>query len=142
MLFMILSICVLIASAVIVALCYNYDYKPFFGNLGVQVVSTLILFVFIVVTIVASSILIYVKSTENYKYEVMLENKRSLEYRLDMMSNDENASVVEINSLYNDIYEYNMGIKSYKYWGNNLWFNWFYNSKIVEYGEYIEIKGD
>lgn len=140
MILTILSIILFVAFTVFASLGWNG--VKFFREDFVVILSTFLCGVFCLVSIVTGSIAIYTKSTENYKYEVMLENKQSLEYRLDMMSNDENASVVEINSLYNDIYEYNMRIKRYKYWGNNLWLNWFYNSKIVEYGKYIEIKGD
>jgi len=38
-----------------------------------------------------------------------------------------------------DIAEWNSGVTSAKYWGNNPWTNWFYSKEVIDKLQYIEI---
>lgn len=90
--------------------------------------------------VVMSGIFIATAARSNYDYEVLEAQRTSLELRLEKTENAPEDSIVEINSLYNDIYEYNMEVKSYKTWGNNPWTCWFYSRKCTNELKYIELK--
>ena len=96
-----------------------------------------ILFGFAVV--VMSGIFIATAARSNYDYEILEAQRVSLELRLEKTENAPEDSIVEINSLYNDIYEYNMEVKSYKTWGDNPWTCWFYSRKCTKELKYIEL---
>ena len=38
------------------------------------------------------------------------------------------------------VYEWNVEVYDEKYWGNNIWTNWFFNKKVVDSLEYINLE--
>lgn len=89
-------------------------------------------------------IVIGVKTTEDYNCERYMEKYESLQLRLETVeaaSEDGNiVSIQELNSIYDEIYSYNIDVKSYKHWANNIWTSWFYSKKVADEYKYIEIK--
>lgn len=69
-------------------------------------------------------------------YQNALYEKEVLEYRLEKEKNN----VVGNELLYNDIVEFNNGLRNEKIWSANPWTNWFNNKKIATI-DYIEIPG-
>lgn len=75
--------------------------------------------------------LLDVKFNENENYEKMLHQKITIEQRI------ENTEDVE--TLYEEIEEFNNKIEKHKKYCDNLWFNSFYSKKIATI-DYIQIK--
>lgn len=90
--------------------------------------------------IVMSIVMIVTAATTTYHAEVLTAERQSLELRLEKSIESPEDGIVEMNGLYRDIYEYNMKVKSYKYWGDNPWTNWFYGRKEVKESKYVELK--
>lgn len=67
-------------------------------------------------------------------YQNTLYEKEMLEYRIDNMEDN----IVGNEMLYNDIVEFNNGLRNVKKWANNPWTNWFYNQDIATI-DYIEL---
>lgn len=42
---------------------------------------------------------------------------------------------------YDSIIEFDKELRDTKYWGDNLWLNWFYNQKIIDGVDYISYDG-
>ena len=68
--------------------------------------------------------------------ENLVEQRNSIEYRLEQCDKDTNIMVN--GGVYQDLVEYNNTIRKYKKWSNNLWVNWFW-SKGPAALEYIEL---
>ena len=68
------------------------------------------------------------------KYQNAVYEKEMLEYRIEHM--EENITGNEM--LYNDIVEFNNGLRSIKKWANNPFTNWFYNQDIATI-DYVEL---
>ena len=66
-------------------------------------------------------------------YQNIMHEKEMLEYRIEHM--EENITGNEM--LYNDIVEFNNGLRNTKKWANNPWTNWFNNQDIASI-DYIE----
>ena len=107
---------------------------------AMAIAGILITGIFGFVVIVISGVSIAVAARSDYDYEILEAKRTSLELRLEKTENAPEDSIVEINSLYADIYKYNMEVKSYKTWGNNLWTCWFYSRKCTNELKYIELK--
>lgn len=89
--------------------------------------------------IVLSIAAIDINTRDDYRFERLEAKRASLELRLDEMECAPEKSIVEVNSLYSDIYSYNMEVKAYKYWNDSLWTNWLYSDKIANESKYVEI---
>ena len=76
---------------------------------------------------IISIMLVQIPKEINFEKTVMY--KEMIEYRLELMENDEIETYAEI-QLYNDIIEYNRFVMSHKKWSNNSWISWFYNKQI------------
>jgi hypothetical protein len=114
--------------------------KFYWDDDAAAVAGILITGIFGFAVVVMSGVFIATAARSNYDYEVLEAQRVSLELRLEKTENAPEDSIVEINSLYNDIYEYNMEVKSYKTWGNNPWTCWFYSRKCTEDLKYVELK--
>ena len=68
-------------------------------------------------------------------YENTIYERDVLEYRLERL--DENMTGNEL--LYNDIVEFNNGLRYTKKWADSPWYSWFFNQKIADI-EYIELE--
>lgn len=71
---------------------------------------------------------------KDVNYQNTLYEKEMLEYRIDNMEDN----IVGNEMLYNDIVEFNNGLRNVKKWANNPWTNWFYNQDIATI-DYIEL---
>lgn len=133
---------VLISSAILLTLTILYiisttrrdDWDP------ISVMCLVLLIVFLLTPI---GVVIGVKTTEDYNCEVNKVTYESLQLRLETIEDayeDGNIiSIQELNSIYNEIYNYNKYVKSYKHWANNIWTSWFYSKKVADEYKYIEI---
>lgn len=75
--------------------------------------------------------------TCDLNYQNALHEKEMLEYRIEHM--EENITGNEM--LYNDIVEFNNGLRNVKKWANNPWTNWFNNQGVASI-DYIELSMD
>ena len=107
-------------------------------------VSIMCLVLLIVIMLTPICVVIGIQATEDYNCEVNTATYESLQQRLEKIedaSEDGNIlSIQELNSIYAEIYSYNMSVRSYKHWANNIWTNWFYSKKVANELKYIEIK--
>lgn len=87
-----------------------------------------------VMGIVTGGISIGTAINEDIDYEKTIYERDVLEYRLEQL--DENMTGNEL--LYNDIVEFNNGLRHTKKWADNPWTSWFFNQKIADI-EYIEL---
>lgn len=113
----------------------NDDWDP---------VSISVLVLLIIILLTPICVVIGVQTTEDYNCEVNTATYESLQLRLEKIENaseDGNIlSIKELNSIYDEIYSYNLSVKSYKHWANNIWTSWFYSKKVANERKYIEIK--
>ena len=86
--------------------------------------------------IISATISLMVQIPKQKDYETALYERQVIEYRLENKS----ENVVGNELLYQDIVDYNNGLRSHKRYSDNFWLNWFYNEKIATI-EYIEIEG-
>ena len=114
--------------------------KFFWDEDAAAIAGAALTVIFGVAVLIMSVSIITVAARSNYDYEILEARRTSLELRLEKTENAPEDSIVEINSLYNDIYEYNMEVKSYKTWGNNPWTCWFYSRKCTKELKYIELE--
>lgn len=66
-------------------------------------------------------------STYDVEYQNTLHTKEMLEYRIEHMQDNITGNEM----LYNDIVEFNNGLRETKKWANNPWTNWFNNQDIA-----------
>ena len=88
-----------------------------------------------VALLICSSFAIITVCTKNIEFEKAACAKEMLEYRLE--NQEENLVGGEL--LYNDILEFNNGLKTHKKYSKNLFTNWYYNDKIAEM-DYIDYR--
>lgn len=100
------------------------------------VTGTVTGFVAIIALIFCVGVIISTKISADVSYQNKIHEREMLEYRIDNM--DEN--IVGNEMLYNDIVEFNNGLRSAKKWAYNPWVNWFYVKEIATI-DYIEIDG-
>lgn len=84
--------------------------------------------------IITGGIGIVTAINEDIDYEKTIYERDVLEYRLEQL--DENVTGNEL--LYNDIVEFNNGLRYTKKWVDSPWTSWFFNQKIADI-EYIEL---
>lgn len=87
----------------------------------------------IVVSLIAG---IYHLSANEIEYQNMVECKEAIEYRLDML--DENNNLMVNGGVYDDLVNYNNKLREYKTYSNNFWIGWFVTNKAAEL-DYIEL---
>lgn len=73
--------------------------------------------------------------TKDYKYEQLLHEKQTIEYRL------ENPELSGNELLYRDIVELNNEIRKHKTYAKSLWIGIFYNEKIASL-DYVLVDSD
>lgn len=94
--------------------------------------------VFISIILIVCSILITIDNcTVENTLAKKAEEKNAIEYRLKQIdTNDKNLLVN--GGVYSDIVEYNKKIHDYKYYGSNLFTNWFIPYKLTQL-DYISL---
>lgn len=91
--------------------------------------------------LVPIGVVIGINASGNHNAECLAAEYDSIQLRLDKSEQvSEKDSFVEINSLYKEVYEYNIRIKNTKRYGNSVWTNWFYSRAVVNNAKYIEIQ--
>lgn len=85
-------------------------------------------------TFICITCILCVQINKEVDYQNAIYEKEVLEYRIENMESDITGNEM----LYNDIVEFNNGLRSAKKWANNSWTNWFYNKDIatIDYVEY------
>lgn len=71
---------------------------------------------------------IYIKQLE---YESLIKQCQIISSEYEDVSK---ANVIQ------NVYEWNKEVYDAKYWADNLWTNWFYNQKVVDSLEYINLE--
>ena len=90
--------------------------------------------------VLCSTISLAALTDADLQYGNMLEQKAAIEYRLEHLEADNN--LVVNGGVYNDIVEYNNGVRYYRKWGrSNFWTGWFNPAPIDEL-EYIDLYKD
>lgn len=130
MLITILSITGLVTSLVILILIIKKFEENLFLHAGVFLVSI----VFLLALFISLCFIIETQVLKQRDYDLFLESKEALEYRL------ESEGLVGNEFLYKDILKFNRELRKVKYGVNSIWLNWFYNSKVAEI-EYIDYRG-
>lgn len=128
------SIVLLITGIILLVVSENthFDWSnAWYGVLGLFMT---VLSVFGVIISVVFSLVAQIPKQKDY--ETALYERQVIEYRLENKS----ENVVGNELLYQDIVDYNNGLRSHKRYSDNFWLNWFYNDKIATI-EYIEIEG-
>lgn len=97
-------------------------------GLAVSILGTIICVPNVIITHCNTNRKIYTKQLE-YESLVKQYQAASSEY--------ENISKVNV---IKDVYKWNENVYDAKYWSNSLWTNWFFNQKVVESLEYINLE--
>ena len=97
-------------------------------GLAISILGTIICVPNIIITHCNTNKKIYTKQLE-YESLVKQCQAASSEY--------ENISKV---SVIKDVYEWNEDVYNAKYWSKSLWTNWFFNQKVVDSLEYINLE--
>ena len=96
----------------------------------------LFLFAFgIIVLLSCGAMILDMNIDKDIDYQNMLEKRELIEYRLE----NKDRNFVSDGKLYNDIVEFNDGIRKVKEGANSPWTNWFYNDDIATI-DYIEVE--
>ena len=111
--------------------------KSYYYEFGIDFFGVLLITLGIVGCLFTGGFIIGNAATCELNYQNALHEKEMLEYRIDHM--EENITGNEM--LYNDIVEFNNGLRNVKKWANSLWTNWF-NNQYVASIDYIEIGGN
>lgn len=127
MIITILSVLLLIAGIILLAISHN-DVLFGCGLVGA--------FIGGIMTLVCIVLLLGKQINKEIDYQNALYEKEVLEYRIENMDNDITGNEM----LYNDIVEFNNELRSAKKWANNPFVNWFWNEDIatIDYVEYCE----
>lgn len=97
-------------------------------GLAVSILGTIICVPDVIITHCNTNKKIYTKQLE-YESLVKQCQAASSEY--------ENISKVNV---IKDVYKWNENVYDAKYWSNSLWTNWFFNQKVVDSLEYINLE--
>lgn len=81
--------------------------------------------------------IINTQANKDVYYQNVIYEKEMLEYRIDNMEDN----IIGNEMLYNDIVEFNNGLRSTKKWANSPWTNWMYNQDIATI-DYIELNSN
>ena len=69
--------------------------------------------------------------TKQLEYESLVKQCQTVSSNYEDVSK---ANVIQ------KVYEWNVEVYDEKYWGNNIWTNWFFNQKVVDSLEYINLE--
>ena len=69
--------------------------------------------------------------TKQLEYESLVKQCQTVSSNYEDVSK---ANVIQ------KVYEWNAEVYDEKYWGNNIWTNWFFNQKVVDSLEYINLE--
>lgn len=69
--------------------------------------------------------------TKQLEYESLVKQCQTVSSNYEDVSK---ANVIQ------KVYEWNVEVYDEKYWGNNIWTNWFFNKKVVDSLEYINLE--
>ena len=100
----------------------------------VEFIGILFLVIGIFASVFTCGFVIGNAATYDLNYQNALHEKEMLEYRIEHM--EENITGNEM--LYNDIVEFNNGLRNVKKWANNPWTNWFNNQGVASI-DFIEL---
>lgn len=139
MLIFIISFVLLVVGILLFAFSERIERKFCIDEDAVGITGVCVTLVFGFAVLAICGCFIGAATRATYDYEVLEAERVSLELRIDKMDEYPETAIVEANSLYRDVYEYNMKVKKQKYWGGNLWTNWFYGRKVVKDSKYIEL---
>ena len=125
---------VFLIGIVLLVLCfvfykiYNNSYSD--APIYISVTCGMLSIIILAISIIGG---ISCQVTKQKHYEKALYEKSVLEYRL-----ENEINTVGNEMLYNDIVEFNQGLKETKYYSKSFWFNW-YNNDLVADIDYIKI---
>ena len=101
----------------------GYFDEETFPLVGMFVIGTLLT--------ISLAVVLIVRITRDVEYEKMLNEREIIEYRLELIEQDELDTYAEI-QLYSDIVSYNRRIIDAQRWASNPWTSWFFNQKIAD----------
>lgn len=128
MLIILIAIGLLILGVVLINRSNYNDWADFIGIMLVVIMTF--------VVGICSIVIIGAQINKEVTYQNKLYEKEMLEYRIDNMEED----VVGNEMLYNDIVEFNNGLRNVKKWANNPFTNWFYIKDVATI-DYVELDG-
>lgn len=133
MIITLITIFVLIVGIALIVI-YNHSWRH---NDWMLSVGIALMMIGIFTLMITGFTIIYNQVTKDINYQNTLYEKEMLEYRIDNME----ENIVGNEMLYNDIIEFNNGLRSVKKWANNPWLNWFYNEDIaaIDYIDYVDL---
>ena len=131
MLIVLLAVIISCVSVIIVLSCE--DMSNWLGNIcAVVFIAQIMVMIFCVPFIIVAQCntnkKIYIKQLE---YESLIKQCQIISSEYEDVSK---ANVIQ------NVYEWNKEVYDAKYWADNLWTNWFYNQKVVESLEYINLE--
>ena len=130
MIITIVSIALLVASLVLFHIedeCCFPNFLSFLASMFMMIVGGLATFICVIALFSA-------QVNKDIDYQNALYEKEMLEYRIDHADED----IVGNELLYNDIVEFNNGLRTTKKYANSYWTNWLFNEDIATI-DYIEL---
>lgn len=95
---------------------------------AISIVGMIICVPYMIITHCNTNKKIYTKQLE---YESLVKQCQTVSSNYEDVSK---ANVIQ------KVYEWNVEVYDEKYWGNNIWTNWFFNKKVVDSLEYINLE--
>ena len=128
-----LIVAALLAIGIGIVIC---NRKQYYYDDAIMTIGIILIVVAIFASMFVIGFIIDAQADSDITYQDKLHEKEMLEYRIENM----NENIVGNEMLYNDIVEFNNGLRHAKKWAYNPWTNWFNNAKIASI-DYIEIPG-
>lgn len=133
MIWTIIFVAVLVVSIILCVIGYNTDITTMEAIGAIFTMLSGIAVILVICMMVLSHCAIDKTITE-YQME-----RDSIVKEIEALEQDTDEKISKL-TVIKDVQKWNSGVYSQKYWSESPWTNWFYNKKIVDSLEYIEME--
>ena len=123
---------VLVVTGVLMAIIGNKKHKDLLTMIGVfQAAPSSVILIILISMIISAHVFDSKKIADNkMEYEALCK-------RIEIINSD--YEDVSKSDIIKDVAKWNKKVYSEKYWGKNIWTNWFYDQDVVDELEYIDL---